>query len=1253
MTSYKRRNRGRAGCAFAEPQHRRPRLENLERRELLAADLLALDAIPEPHAYLSLHDYHGSLLPNWQEILASHDDAHSHGEGGDNRHDGDCDHDGDGCTCHLSRSCPVHGSGAAQVSLADNTTSGGLLTSSEFSANYKWPQSSLGAPTTITYSYSNLLDGNLGGSLTDTQLRGAVEEAFGLWASVAPLHFVELVDAGPPISSNDTSYLAAGTPDIRIGHTPQDGPSGTLGYAYYPTTTFWGIAGDVHLDSGEFWKLGAGGGIDIVEVMTHEIGHALGLGHEETSPAIMNPFYGGRYSVGNSFLLSDDINGIRALYGAGTGSVTPLHSEPIPTNSAPTLAAIADQTISGATDSVTVTLEGTDPDGDAITYQATLVHDPLADTAYQLDQQESFLRPTNEAYNYRGLGEKYLQNARSEWFYILGNGELYRWGGSIASSTLETTLSADYHTDLSRLYDAQPATAGPGDVNLSLVGDELTIEPASTFAGTIHIETSVSDGELSSSEDFRVIVTNSAPVVDPIADQTLSPNQDSLTITVGASDADGDAVTLSAEAVQLDPVHQTAALLRQQHGFYPASTTAENYRGAGEKYFLGSGNQWYYILPNGRVHRWGGSLSASPQVGQLDATYHSNLGQLFGTESPQATTAPVTLSWNGNQLTIDPDAGYAGPFTVEVSASDGRVSTTESFSVEVINHAPTIVEIADQIVSQTAGSITVSVDANDDDGDALIYSAVAMQSSGGDASAYELSSQYGFRAAPTEAYNYRGAGEKYFYGNGNQWFYMLPTGAIYRWGGSLATSTPVGSVDANYHSDLTQLYNVQQPTVVPLAANLNWLGNDLTIDLPNGFAGQFEVTISVSDTIATTETSFQIEVRNVAPTIAAVAAQSISYRQDTLTVSVPMTDGDGDSITRSATAWQVDELAQTAFELRQQHGFRPAAAEYTNYRGVGEKYFYGNGNQWYYMLPNGQIFRWRGSLASSTLVGTLDSSYHANLSELYHATESGRVQADVDFSWSGDDLTIDPAEGVIGDLQIEVTADDGAESTTHTFDLTVTSSPPQIAPIADVSLATNQDSITITISATDADGDAIVLSATASQSSALEETAFQLQSQYQFRPAAAEYTNYRGAGEKYFYGNGNQWFYMLPNGDIYRWGGSLGLSALVGSLDGSYHANLSQLYGASQPQATPLDGQLSWNGNQLIIERPDNFSGAFTVTVEATAGGQTTSLTFNVNVAPAALTAESQEPHAEALRQLTDELGGILAFGGSRDDSAH
>lgn len=190
--------------------------------------------------------------------------------------------------------------------------------------DFAWPQpGGPGSDLVLTYSYSNLLDGTF--MLIDRdQLRAATLEALNLWAAHAPIHFVERPDSGPPPS--DMPYPIDDHPQIRIGHHDMQ----DLGHTFFPNAPD-GRAGDVHLDSSTPWTL-AEGRWNLLEVLAHELGHALGLMHEDAEPAIMNPFFPQArfFGLGSTFLLPRDIEALHALYGEGVGSVQPLNPVPEP-----------------------------------------------------------------------------------------------------------------------------------------------------------------------------------------------------------------------------------------------------------------------------------------------------------------------------------------------------------------------------------------------------------------------------------------------------------------------------------------------------------------------------------------------------------------------------------------------------------------------------------------------------------------------------------------------------------------------------------------------------------------------------------------------------------------------------------------------------------------------------------------------------------------------------------------------------------
>ncbi|HWU83777.1 MAG TPA: matrixin family metalloprotease, partial [Rhodocyclaceae bacterium] len=145
------------------------------------------------------------------------------------------------------------------------------------------------------------------GDLLPSGWMNAVNTAFDMWSSVADLHFVQVADDGA------AEGFATNSGDIRLGLHAFDGSFGVLAHGYYPPANGGSAAGDIHLDSAELWKIGFGGpGIDITQVLAHELGHALGLDHSSTPNSLMNPFYSEAFFGPQA----DDIAGIQYLYGA-------------------------------------------------------------------------------------------------------------------------------------------------------------------------------------------------------------------------------------------------------------------------------------------------------------------------------------------------------------------------------------------------------------------------------------------------------------------------------------------------------------------------------------------------------------------------------------------------------------------------------------------------------------------------------------------------------------------------------------------------------------------------------------------------------------------------------------------------------------------------------------------------------------------------------------------------------------------------
>jgi hypothetical protein len=201
----------------------------------------------------------------------------------------------------------------------------------------KWPQpGGLGTPITLTYSYQNMFDGGL--KMPNEQplpadlIRRSIEDALGLWASVVPIHFVEVPDDGLTYGLGATQFG-----QIRFRHVYINGPDPpppqlpvAKAQAYFPSTGSV-LGGDVEYDHGDPWQeVGTLPMPDILGATVHELGHSLGLGHTNIPEANMYWIFRRAAGPGTGMLHDDDIAGIRSIYGSGVGSVTPLLIVPEP-----------------------------------------------------------------------------------------------------------------------------------------------------------------------------------------------------------------------------------------------------------------------------------------------------------------------------------------------------------------------------------------------------------------------------------------------------------------------------------------------------------------------------------------------------------------------------------------------------------------------------------------------------------------------------------------------------------------------------------------------------------------------------------------------------------------------------------------------------------------------------------------------------------------------------------------------------------
>ena len=345
------------------------------------------------------------------------------------------------------------------------------------------------------------------------------------------------------------------------------------------------------------------------------------------------------------------------------------------------------------------------------------------------------------------------------------------------------------------------------------------------------------------------------------------------------------------------------------------------------------------------------------------------------------------------------------------------------------NSAPTISEIDNQAVLVGEEQLLVDLGAGDADGDPLEFEVQVSTSWAG-----QIMTDHNLHTiagVDDYAVNWGGQNEKWLQGD-NGWYFLLPDGSLNEWGGSFESSTQLAAFSVDVYNNPQILLTSSAPEI-----STEVVDGQLVITSGNE-TGTVEIEVTVSDGEESASTSFNLEVINTAPEVD--IADQVATSGVPLEVALPAIDADGQTI-----YYEVEVIGDELSVLDEEHGFWSGGNYYDNYLGQNERWIRNSDNQWFYLLPNGQLHQWNDSFDASPLIASLDSEVYDDPSLL---TDPQAVP--VTASIEDGILIVTAAEEYVGNVQIRITASDGFEEVATTLNVNVAADDHDFESVDDV-----------------------------------------------------------------------------------------------------------------------------------------------------------------------------------------------------------
>ncbi|MDE2847234.1 MAG: Ig-like domain-containing protein [Gemmatimonadota bacterium] len=301
------------------------------------------------------------------------------------------------------------------------------------------------------------------------------------------------------------------------------------------------------------------------------------------------------------------------------------------------------------------------------------------------------------------------------------------------SSTVNVSSYFSDPDDDTLTYSVNSPTPTIARVRIS--GSTMTMTPVSAGTTAKVIVTAEDPGGLSATQDFNIKVNGPPVVSGSIAHRTVDVGNSTFTVNVSGkfSDPNSDILTFSASssnkaAATVSESSGTLTVTPKTGGTTTITVTATDSGGL-------SASLSFTVKVNRKPAKRGSLSNRTVDVGDsafrvpVSGKFSDPDGDDLNFSATSSDTSVATVSESSGTLTVTPKAG--GTTTITVTASDGRLSASLTFTVKVNRGPTTSGSLTNRTVNvgTSAFDIPVSGKFSDPDGDDLTYSASSADTS--------------------------------------------------------------------------------------------------------------------------------------------------------------------------------------------------------------------------------------------------------------------------------------------------------------------------------------------------------------------------------------------------------------------------------------------------------------------------------------------------------------------------------------------